>query len=144
MISPLALLLTAVLGMLAILHLAWGFGFMWPGTDSVSLAERVGGVPPGRRMHPTWMCVAVALAIASGAAVIFAFSAPGLPTAWRGFAALAYAVLFGVFAGRGLAGFIPRFWRHTAGTPFHRLNRLYYSPLCLLIAGGMALNFLQR
>jgi hypothetical protein len=144
LISPLALLLVAVLGVLSILHLSWGFGFMWPGTDSGSLAERVGGVAPGGRMHPTWMCVAVALAIAAGAAVILAFSAPGLSPALQGLATIAYAMLAGVFIGRGLAGFVPRFWRHTEGTPFHRLNRLYYSPLCLLIAGGMALNFLQR
>jgi hypothetical protein len=141
LIEPLAIVLAAVLGVLSLLHLSWGFGFYWPGKDSVSLAEAVGGVPPGRRMHPTWMCVAVALAIAAGAAVILAFSAgsPGDP--WRGLSFLAYVVLFGVFLGRGVAGFVPAIWRRTEGTPFHRLNRLYYSPLCLLIAAGMAVNF---
>jgi hypothetical protein len=140
-IDPLAIVLAAVLAALSLLHLSWGFGVYWPGTDSISLAETVGGVAPGRRMHPTWMCVAVALAIAAGAAVILVFSAGSHGDPWRGLSTAAYLALLGVFLGRGLAGFVPVIWRRTEGTPFQRLNRLYYSPLCLLIAGGMAANF---
>ena len=36
--------------------------------------------------------------------------------------------------GRGLAGFITPVFRYAEGTPFHRLNRIVYSPLCLAIA----------
>lgn len=43
-----------------------------------------------------------------------------------------------VFALRGIAGYIPAAMAYAKDTPFHRLNRLYYSPLCLIIAAGFA------
>ena len=42
------------------------------------------------------------------------------------------------FALRGLAGFIPPVFAYAEGTPFASLNRLFYSPLCLAIAAGLA------
>jgi hypothetical protein len=45
-----------------------------------------------------------------------------------------------VFALRGLAGFIPPIFVYADGTPFASLNRLLYSPLCLLIAAGFVLT----
>ena len=68
------------------------------------------------------------------------FSVTPLAGTWGLLLAIAYFALAGVFLGRGMAGFAPALWRRTEGTPFHRLNRLYYSPLCLLIAAGMAFN----
>ncbi|WP_309642884.1 DUF3995 domain-containing protein [Phenylobacterium sp.] len=141
MISPLAIGLAALLAALGGLHLAWGLGLRWPGVDEVSLAERVGGVAPGSRMHAPWMCTVVALALAAGAAVIVGFSAKPTEPAWRILFTLAYLALTAVFFLRGVAGFVAPLWRRTEGTPFHRLNRLYYSPLCLLIAAGLAANF---
>ena len=59
-------------------------------------------------------------------------------------ALFAYAALDLIFMLRGLSGYVAPVWRHTEGTPFHRLNRLYYSPLCLLIAAGLSANLLLR
>ncbi len=43
-----------------------------------------------------------------------------------------------MFLLRGLAGFVPAVFRYAEGTPFHRLNRVFYSPLCLAIAAAFA------
>lgn len=138
MIGPLAIALAALLLAIAGLHLAWAFGFRWPGTDELSLADKVLGARPGSPMPSAALTVFVSLAIAAGAAVIVAEALDG---PWRPLVATAYLMLAGVFLLRGLAGFVPAIWRHAEGTAFHRLNQLYYSPLCLLIAAGLALNF---
>ena len=46
----LAIVIVAVLAAIALLHLSWAFGQRWPGVDEVSLAETVGGLPPGSRI----------------------------------------------------------------------------------------------
>ena len=56
--------------------------------------------------------------------------------------ALAYLGLTFVFLARGVAGYVPALWRRARATSFYRLNRLYYSPLCLLIAAGLVVNFI--
>jgi hypothetical protein len=43
-----------------------------------------------------------------------------------------------VFLLRGSAGIVPVAFRYAEGTPFHRLNRVFYSPLCLAVAAGFA------
>ena len=93
-------------------------------------------------MPPRPLTVLVAAAILVGAALVVLVGRPGL---WPPLAMLtvaAYAVMDLVFMARGLSGYIPSVWRHTEGTPFHRLNQLYYSPLCLLIAAGLTANLL--
>lgn len=140
MIGPLAIAIVAVLAAIALLHLSWAFGQRWPGVDEVSLAETVGGLPPGSRMHPPAACILVASLIGAAAAIVAVVSSGFLSGPAAALARLAYLALIGVFGLRGAAGFVPSLWRRTQGTPFHRLNRLYYSPLCLLIAAGLALN----
>ena len=141
MISPLAVSLVGVLGAIGLLHLAWAFGMVWPGSDAVSLADKVLGARPGSQMPPTWLTAGVAIAILVAAALVWQVSAqpPGAP--WGQELRLAYLALTLVFLARGLAGYLPRIWRRTRTTAFYPLNRLYYSPLCLLIAAGLAVNF---
>jgi len=143
MIGPLAIALVAVLAAIALLHLSWAFGQRWPGVDEVSLAETVGGLPPGSRMHPPASCVLVAALIGAAAAIVAIDSAGVLSGPAAAVVRLAYLALIAVFGLRGAAGFVPSLWRRTQGTPFHRLNRLYYSPLCLLIAAGLTLNLVR-
>ena len=138
--GPLALGLTGLLTAIAGLHLAWAFGLTWPAPKGGSLAAYASG---GRRAPGRALTIAVAAAIFAGAGVILAFRAP-LVAPWGGLAALAYAGLTAVFLLRGAAGYAPPIWRYAEGTPFHRLNRLYYSPLCLLIGGGLVLNATLR
>lgn len=143
MIGPLAIVIVAVLAAIALLHLSWAFGQRWPGVDEVSLAETVGGLPPGSRMHPPAACVLVASLIGIAAVVVAVDSAGVLAGPAGALVRLAYLALVAVFGLRGAAGFVPALWRRTQGTPFHRLNRLYYSPLCLLIAAGLIANLVR-
>ena len=138
--GPLALALVAMLTAIGVLHLSWAFGVVWPGTDPASLAATVvgtrGGAAPGA--VPTLL---VAVAILAGAALVFVVSARVLgagPLATL--ALIAYLGLAAVFLLRGLSVFVPAVWRYAEGTPFHRLNQLVYSPLCLLIAAGLLVN----
>ena len=41
-----------------------------------------------------------------------------------------------VFAGRGVAGYVPAWRARHPREPFASLDRHYYSPLCLLLAAG--------
>ena len=50
----------------------------------------------------------------------------------------AYFLMALVFAVRGVVTYaLPGVFAYAKGTPFERLNRLYYSPLCLFIAFGL-------
>jgi len=138
--GPLALGLAGLLAAIGGLHLAWAFGLRWPAPKGGSLAAYASG---GRRDPGRGLTITVASAILSGAAVILAFSAPLAIGPWW-LLALPYAGLTAVFLLRGAAGYVPAIWRYAEGTPFHRLNRLYYSPLCLLIGGGLVLNATLR
>ena len=138
--GPLALGLAGLLTAIGALHLAWAFGLRWPAPKGGSLAAYASG---GRRQPGRGLTITVASAILSGAAVILAFSAPLAIRPWW-LLALPYAGLTAVFLLRGAAGYVPAIWRYAEGTPFHRLNRLYYSPLCLLIGGGLVLNATLR
>ncbi len=142
MIGPLAIAIVGILAAISALHFAWALGLKWPGVDDVSLAAIVGGLPPGSPMHPPWMGALVASALAVAAVLVALVSARLTtgPAAWL--LTAGYLVLTAVFLLRGLAGFAPAIWRRTQGTPFHRLNRLYYSPLCLLIAAGLIANLI--
>ena len=142
--GPLALGLAGLLTAIAALHLAWAFGLRWPAPKDGSLAAYVSG---SRRDPGRGVTITVASAILSGAAVIVAFSSPLAPRAmapWGWLLALPYAGLTAVFLLRGAAGYVPAVWRYAERTPFQRLNRLYYSPLCLLIGGGLVLNATLR
>ncbi len=134
--SALTLGLAGLLLAIAALHAAWAFGLNWPAPKDERLAFYVtaGARRPGRAIT-----LGVASAIVAGAWVIWAFHAK-LPGSGKAIATFAYAALTAVILIRGAAGYVPFLWRAAEGRPFHRLNRLYYSPLCLLIAGGLVLN----
>jgi len=125
--------LITVLAGLALLHAYWGFGGLWPGHDDASMVERVVGRTREMRPPRPGSCFAVAAALLA-AGILVGVHATGVlngVVATVGFWSAA-----AVFLLRGLAGFVPAVFRYAEGTPFHRLNRIYYSPLCLLIAGA--------
>nr|MEA2799834.1 hypothetical protein [Phenylobacterium sp.] len=144
MITPLALALTLLLAAIGLLHLAWAFGLRWPGKDEASLVARVIGRTRSGRMPSRSLTILVAGTILAGATIVVLIGQPGLPPGLAILTVAAYAALDLVFMLRGLSGYIAPVWRHTEGTPFHRLNQLYYSPLCLLIAAGLTANLLLR
>ncbi|MFC4639402.1 DUF3995 domain-containing protein [Deinococcus hohokamensis] len=116
---------------LALLHVAWGLGVVWPGRNPQDLAGKVVGSTEVGRMPLSFACFAVAAGL-SGAAVSLALL-PHLGDGWPLLRVMGFAVA-AVFLLRGLLGYIlPRLTR--TGLPFDRLNRLIYSPLCLALAG---------
>jgi len=137
-ISITAGLLVVTLTSLSALHAYWGFGGLWPASDPASLAETVVGTR-GRGIPPLGPSLFVAICLIA-VAVLVAWRA-----GWFG-ALLLPAWLWGVgfwgaflvFAARGVAGFVPFIFRYAEGTPFHHLNVVFYSPLCLAIAAAMA------
>ncbi len=130
-------LLVAVLTALSALHAYWGLGGVWPGTDPASLAETVVGTRGGR-MPGLIPCLVVSACL-TAVAVFVGWRAGIVPDLklplWLWTAG--YGGALAVFAARGIAGFVPSLVRYSEGTPFHRLNTVLYSPLCIAIAAGM-------
>ena len=130
----LALVLSTALLALAGIHLYWGLSGRWPGHDEASMVEHVVGRTRGMRAPGLLASVAVALALAAGGVLV---AATLTPTVWDPQLKAARWVLFVVFAGRGLATYVPPVFRYAEGTPFATLNRRAYGPLCLAIALGI-------
>ncbi|CAN5466527.1 DUF3995 domain-containing protein [soil metagenome] len=129
-----ALVLAAALFALAGIHLYWGFGGRWPGHDEASLVEHVVGRTRGMGAPGLLASVAVALALAAGGVLVLTSLAK---TPWDGWLQAARWILFLVFAGRGVAAYVPAVFRYAEGTPFATLNRRAYGPLCLAIGLGI-------
>ena len=128
----LALLAAVVLVMISGLHVYWALGGVWPGHDGPSLAQRVFGGPPGTPLPAVGACLAVAALLLLAAWTVIGAAWPWwmLPAAglWR----LGAWGVAGVLALRGGLGFFDTRLRPAiVGSPFVRLNRLVYSPLCL-------------
>jgi hypothetical protein len=130
--------LAALIGAIALLHFSWALGGDWPAPKGENLAIYV---TAGTRRPGPVLTFAVALAIAAAAFVV-ALSRVKVPAPWDMAAALAYFVVTLVFFGRGVVGYFPALWRRAEGLPFRRLNRVFYSPLCLVIGAGLAINIL--
>lgn len=131
------LLIGGVILAIALLHLSWAFGSDWP-TPKGQLAVYV---TAGTRRPGAVITVAVAAAIALASVIVLVLRAP-LAWPWNMLSSAAYFGVMLVFLARGMAGYFPALWRACEGRPFHRLNRIYYSPFCLVIAGGLAANLL--
>lgn len=115
---------------LSALHVYWGLGGRWPGTDDGSLASKVYGASSTKMPSPA-ACFVVAALLAAAALIVL--SASGfivqLPLVHVGSWVIAV-----VFFARGFFGFFDRFLRpKTRGTDFERLNLVFYSPLCLAL-----------
>jgi hypothetical protein len=125
------LLLTAIAG----IHVAWGTGVRWPRKTEADLVATVIGHRSDKMPTPN-QCYLAALAICISG--IIALMLAGLIDA----SVLAFTVpLAGaaaalVFAGRGIAGYVPVWRARHPREPFASLDRHYYSPLCLLLAAG--------
>jgi len=131
--------LIVVLVLLAGLHLYWGLGGRWPGHDDRSLVEFVVGRTRDMKAPSFGACLFVTGALLASAVLVALHAgvvAPPLPDWLQLIAQAGHWTAAAVFAARGIAGFVPSVFRYAGGTPFARLNRLYYSPLCLLIAAG--------
>ena len=136
MIPALAILLSAVVFAIAGLHAYWGSGCIWPAASAEQLAKTVVGRPGITKMPSPAACFVVAGLLAMVAAWPL-FAAGLLPEPWsRRFTLLVGPMLAAVFVGRGIATWKPGWRDYFPEQPFARLDRLVYSPLCLLLGIG--------
>lgn len=137
--TVLAFVLGAALTVIAALHVYWGIGGVWPGTDPKSCARAVAGFKDIDAMPSPFACFAVAAVAGAAALIVLAlggvFASPFDPMPLAGAALfIALALLF-----RGVLGFTP-FWRRlTPEMPFAKYDLRYYSPLCLALGAGIAI-----
>jgi Protein of unknown function (DUF3995) len=128
-------LLFVSLGAISCLHLLWAMGNWWPARDAETLSSCVLGDPtfPGMAPPPALRLTAAAIAFAAfdGLALGFHFGEiVDKGAAWIGVGLIA------VFAVRGVVGYLP-FWRAAhPGIVFAKLDKLFYSPFCILVAEG--------
>jgi hypothetical protein len=133
-----SVVLALVLAVLAALHAYWGAGGVWPGVDEANCARTVTGFRGRRRMPPPASAFAVAGLLAIAALVALGLGIAAIPPQASSLLWLAGAGVALVFLGRGLLGFTPAWRRLTPEQPFARLDRRFYSPLCLAIGLGYA------
>ena len=120
---------------IGLIHVYWAGGGYFPGKDANSLAQTVVGGRSDMAMPPVLACLTVAglLFIAAWLVLVVGGAAPSIVSLeLHKLAAFAlYAVLFL----RGAGGFFDaRLRPETRGSPYERLNLIFYSPLCLILS----------
>jgi hypothetical protein len=134
--SALAIVLSATVYGIAILHAAWGLGSHWPAAGAEHLAKSAVGTPGITRMPSPASCLFVA-ALLAGVASWPLFAAGLLAETWpRWLTPLAGAGIAAIFLGRGIAGYTHLWRRRFPEQPFAAYDRRYYSPLCLALGAG--------
>src|ERR1700710_2787628 len=125
-----------VLTAIPAIHVAWGFGVRWPRKTEAELVTTVIGHKRDIMPSPS-QCYIAALAIFIPGAIALMLAGlvqTALPPWLVGLAGAGAAA---VFAGRGIAGYVPAWRARHPREPFASLDRHYYSPLCLLLAAGL-------
>ncbi len=129
----LAIFIFALLMAGAGLLIVWSRGLSWPLESEMVLTSWVVGDPLMQRMPPALLLRMIALALAFGAATALALgmdqSAP-----MNDFVTYSGAGFCGVFALRGLCGYLPLWRNRFTVEPFSTIDRMIYSPGCILIA----------
>ena len=129
----LSLSLFTLLIVMAGLCAFWAQGAHWPFASAPTLASwvvgdaKATGMPPPQQMR----LLALALALAALTMLALGFDLPG---PLNQIAAYAGAGFCGLFAIRGIIGFLPFWRRRYGGQPFAVIDGLIYSPGCILIA----------
>lgn len=130
------ILLTLILGSIALLHALWGVGIWVPIRDEERLVRTVVGAKGVDRMPGPIPCYLVV------AAILLVICALWLPQ----FALARFVLWFSmiVFALRGALAYVP-FWRRiTPEEPFNTYDQRAYGPLCLGLAAGLLIILLTR
>jgi hypothetical protein len=127
------LLLTAIAG----IHVAWGTGVRWPRKTEAELVSTVIGHRSDKMPTPN-QCYLAALAICIPGIIALMLAGLINGSVLASTIPLAGAAAALVFAGRGIAGYVPAWRARHPREPFASLDRHYYSPLCLMLAAGLA------
>jgi hypothetical protein len=117
------------------LHALWATGSPWPARDRDALADVVAG-RAGGAVPSAAACMAVAGLLTTAAALV-AGEPQRLPRVQRAGAA-GVAVVLAIRGGCGLAGRTDLVSPGSTSPRFRRLDRRYYSPLCLSLATAAA------
>jgi hypothetical protein len=127
-------LLFLVLLAIAALHLAWARGVVWPAQDEPGLVAMVIGMEGIGRLPPKKLTYLVAVTLAFGAvtALLLAFDVV-LPGNALGYVGAGFAA---VFVLRGVLGYLPPWRKRHPLEPFATLDRIIYSPACILLGEG--------
>lgn len=123
----------AVLAAIAGIHLLWARGSSFPFATRAELADAVVGTD---EVPPPAACVAVAVALVSGAALVG--GAPGIPRRLRRLGITGVVVALGGRAAFGFVGQTERLSPGSESSRFRELDRRIFSPLCLALALGAA------
>jgi hypothetical protein len=124
------------LGAVALLHLYWGFGGVWPGKSRRALTSLVFGGSESSAFPGFFACLAVSLGLFAAAALALQLgsTAAWVSPWWVKFAASGFIALFLV---RGAGGFAMHRMAQFKDSPdFNHWNRRLYSPFCILAAAA--------
>lgn len=125
MMVALALLASAILIVVAAVHLLWALGYWWPIRDEAALARAVVGTRGITKMPGAVACSLVVVAL------LFAAAWPWFPDGGiKTFGLFAIALVFQL---RAIAAYSPLMKRIAPEQPFRRFDETYYAPLCILL-----------
>lgn len=131
-----AFILAALLSTIALVHLYWAMGGIWPARNESDLVNTVLGVPGVTKMPSRMSTLVVVFALALAAVwplLINGVLANPVPRLALTLIGIAIAAIFWI---RGFAGYLPKFRAHFSGEPFATLDRFFFSPLSLSISVG--------
>ncbi len=134
-----AVFIAVVLTPVALVHLYWAFGGLWPASSPGELVKTVIGDPGLKAMPPMAVTLVVAVLIFAAGLMPLLYLA-GIPAALPGWAGrYALWLLAAVFLGRGAVTYLWAAKAAALSEPFQTLNFWYFSPLCLLLGIGFAI-----
>lgn len=136
--SAIAFAIFVVLTTVAALHVAWGVGLRWPRKTDAELVSVVVGHASDKMPSPN-QCYLAALAIYIPGTIALMLAGLIGTSLSPSIVLLAGLVATLVFAGRGIAGYLPAWRARFPREPFATYDRRYYSPLCLILAAGFAI-----
>ena len=134
MINFIAWFLFVVLSLVASLHFFWATGRTWPVKDPKEFARTIAGIDSDKGMPGMGLTALVASLIFAAAVLpLWTTNVISLPLPeWCRLTSM--WVLFSIFFLRGISTYaLPNLPR---AEPFKTLDRLYFAPLCLLLAAG--------
>ena len=124
------LIATAILLVVAVLHMMWGLRIWWPEPDEQKLVRMVAGAKDSEKMPPPFACFIVATALVCMAVILIWHVSFGTVP----FVKALGAAMVAVFAGRGLATYLGLVRKFAPEEPFNSYDSKYYAPLCLILA----------
>ena len=123
------ILLTVILALIALTHLAWGLQIWIPIRDEETLARTVVGAKDVTRMPGAIPCFLVT------AGIVLIIAALWMPPIMIQRIVLWVAAV--VFLARGLIAYTKLWRKMTPEEPFATYDQRYYAPLCLVLAAGL-------